>query len=62
MRHTEPGVIVTLSREGLRRAANDNAALVKSSKLHEVATYCAAMAAVVFFVAWFADAVARAWT
>jgi len=27
MRHTEPGVVVTLSREGLRRAYADNALL-----------------------------------
>jgi hypothetical protein len=61
MRHIEPGIIVTISKEGLRRAANDNAALVKSSKLHEVVTYCAAMFGVVFFVAWTVDSIARAW-
>ena len=59
MRHTEPGVIVTLSREGLRRAANDNAALVKSSKLHEVAAAALSLAGVVLFVAWGVDLIAR---
>jgi hypothetical protein len=61
MRHTDSGVLVTLSKEGLRRAANDNAALVRSSKLHEIVTYCAFSAGVVWFVFFFADNVARAW-
>jgi hypothetical protein len=60
-RHTEPGIVVTLSKEGLRRAANDNAALVRSSRLHEITVYCAAMAGVVWFVWWIVDTVARAW-
>lgn len=50
---------VTLSREGLRRAANDNAMLVKSSRLHEIAAYCVAMAGVVLFVAWGVDLIAK---
>ena len=50
---------VTLSREGLRRAANDNAMLVKSSRLYEIAAYCAVMAGVVLFVAWLVDLAAR---
>lgn len=33
--HTEPSYRVTLSEEGLRRAANDNALLVESSKRNE---------------------------
>jgi hypothetical protein len=31
----EPGIRVTLSAEGLRRAANDNDLLTESSKRHE---------------------------
>ena len=61
MRHTEPGIVVTLSREGLRRAANDNA-LKRSadvSAVIEIAAYCVAMAGVVLFVAWGVDLIAR---
>ncbi|MGN6657056.1 MAG: hypothetical protein ACTHJ9_17185 [Rhodanobacter sp.] len=62
MHHREPGIVVTLSREGLRRAANDNALkrATEASAVGEIVAYCAAMAGVVFFVAWFVDAVARA--
>lgn len=59
MRHTEPGIVVTLSREGLRRAYGDNAALLKSARLHEIAAYCVAIAGVVLFVAWGVDLIAR---
>lgn len=59
MRHTEPGIVVTLSREGLRRAYERNAPYVKPSRLHEIASYCLAMAGVVLFVAWFVDTLAR---
>jgi len=59
MRHTEPGIVVTLSREGLRRAANDNAAILKSSKMHEVAAASVSVGIVVLLAAWFVDALAR---
>jgi hypothetical protein len=64
MRHTDSGVVVTLSREGLRRAANDNALKGndQASAIGEIAAYCAAMAGVMFFVAWIVNVVARAWS
>jgi len=37
MRHTEPGVVVTLSREGLRRAYADNA-LLRRAKACDTST------------------------
>lgn len=52
---------VTLSREGLRRAANDNA-LKRSadvSAVIEISAYCVAMAGVVLFVTWGIDLIAR---
>lgn len=63
MRHTEPGVVVELSREGLRRAANDNALkrAAEASAVGEIAAYCAALAGVVWTVFFIADAIARAW-
>lgn len=63
MRHIEPGIIVTLSREGLRRAANDNALkrAAEASAVGEIAVYCAALAGVVWTVFFIADAIARAW-
>ena len=61
MRHTDPGVVVHLSREGLRRAANDNALKRKTeaSAIGEIAAYCAAMAGVVLMTAWIVDVLAR---
>lgn len=50
---------VTISREGLRRARNDNAALLKSARLHEIAAAALSLAGVVLFVAWGVDLIAR---
>lgn len=50
---------VTLSREGLRRAYRDNALLIKSARLHEIAAAAVSLAGVVLFVAWFVDVLAR---
>lgn len=52
---------VTLSREGLRRAANDNALKrgTDISAVIEIAAYCVAIAGVVLFVAWLVDLAAR---
>lgn len=63
MRSTEPGVIVHLSHEGLRRAANDNALkrVAEASAVAEIAVYCAALAGVVWAVFFIADSIARAW-
>ncbi|MGN6082591.1 hypothetical protein [Trinickia sp.] len=58
-RHTEPGIVVEISKEGLRRAYRDNAALLRSSRLHEVAAACACVAGTVLIVAWFVDSLAR---
>lgn len=63
MRHTEPGIVVTLSSEGLSRVANDNA-LKRSSEasaVGEIVVYCAALAGVVWLVFFIVDNVARAW-
>jgi len=64
MRHTDSGVVVTLSREGLRRAANDNALKRKTeaSVIGEIAAYCAAQAGVVLMTAWIVDVLARGLT
>lgn len=50
---------VTISREGLRRAYGDNAALLKSARLHEIAAAALSLAGVVLFVAWGVDLIAR---
>lgn len=54
---------VTLSREGLRRAANDNALKrsTEASAVGEIVVYCAALAGVVWLVFFIVDNVARAW-
>lgn len=64
MRHTDSGVVVTLSREGLRRAENDNALKRKTeaSAIREIAAYCAAMAVVILMTAWIVDVLARGLT
>lgn len=61
MRHTDPGVVVHLSREGLRRAANDNALKRKTeaSAIGEIAAYCAAMAGVILMTAWIVNMLAK---
>lgn len=70
MRHTEPSVVVTLSRspkvmsaEGLRRAANDNALKRKAeaSGVIEIVAYCIDSMAVILFVAWVVNEIARTW-
>lgn len=38
MRHTDPGVVVTLSREGLRRCYADNA-LLRRAKFRDTARF-----------------------
>lgn len=50
---------VTLSRDGLRRAYSNNAALLKSARLHEIAAAALSLAGVVLFVAWGVDLIAR---
>lgn len=50
---------VALSREGLRRARNDNAALLKSARLHEIVAAALSLAGVALFVAWGVDLIAR---
>lgn len=59
MHYEDEHVSVRLSTEGLRRAANDNAALLKASKLHEAAAASATVGIVVVLAAWFANALAR---
>lgn len=61
MHHTEPGVVVHLSREGLRRAANDNALKRKTeaSAIGEIAAYCVAMAGVILMTAWIVNMLAK---
>lgn len=63
MRHTEPGVVVHISAEGLRRTSNDNALkrTAEASVVGEIAVYCAALAGVVWTVFFIADSIARAW-
>jgi hypothetical protein len=50
MRHTEPGIVVTLSREGLRRARADNA-LLRRARFRETArVWVLALGAVIGWV------------
>lgn len=52
---------VKISHEGLRRAYGDNAKLLRSSRLHEVAAFCLAAAGVIVLVFILVDDIARAW-
>ena len=64
MHYRDQHVDVMLSREGLRRAANDNALKRKTeaSAIGEIAAYCAAMAGVILMTAWIVDVLARGLT
>jgi hypothetical protein len=51
MRHTEAGVVVTLSKEGLRRARNDNA-LLRITKARETIGVWLVVVGLGVFIGW----------
>jgi hypothetical protein len=51
MRHTEPGVVVTLSKEGLRRARFDNT-LLRIAKARETIGVWLVVVGLGVFIGW----------